>query len=90
MGDTAFTCLEWLLKCFNEYTRDLKERYYNKKLCSARVVTENAYGVLKKNGESFTKSASVNCTTSSTLLWPLYYCIKFVSIEMIHVIQDGD
>ena len=47
MGDTAFTRLEWLLKCFSEYTRDLKERYYNKKLCSARVVTENAYGMLK-------------------------------------------
>ena len=33
IGDTAFPRLEWLLKCFNENTRDLKERYYNKKLC---------------------------------------------------------
>ena len=46
IGDTAFHRLEWLLKCFNENTRDLKEHYYNKKLCSARVVTENAYGML--------------------------------------------
>ena len=30
IGDTAFPHLEWLLKCFNENTCDLKERYYNK------------------------------------------------------------
>ena len=46
-GDTAFSHLEWLLKCFNQNARDLNERYYNKKLCSARVVAENAYGMLK-------------------------------------------
>lgn len=47
IGDSAFPSLEWLIKSFNENTRDPKERYFNKKLRSARVVTENAYGMLK-------------------------------------------
>ena len=47
IGDSAFPCFEWLRKGFNVQTRDPKERLFNKKLCSARVVTENAYGMLK-------------------------------------------
>ena len=31
----------------NENTQDTKEHYYNKKPCSARVVAENCYGMLK-------------------------------------------
>ena len=37
----------WLLKGYNEDSRDPKQRYFNTKLCSARVVTENAYEMLK-------------------------------------------
>ena len=47
IGDSAFPRYPWLLKGYNENTRDTKERYFNKRLCSARVVTENAYGMLK-------------------------------------------
>ena len=47
LGDSAFPRLTWLINGFNENTRDLEERYFNKKLYSARVVTENAYGMLK-------------------------------------------
>ena len=47
IGNTAFSGLEWLFKCFNENMRDLKEHYCNKKLCSARLVAENSYGMLK-------------------------------------------
>ena len=47
LGDSSFPRLPRLIKSFNENTRDPKERYFNKKLCSARVVTENAYGMLK-------------------------------------------
>ena len=43
IGDSAFPRLPWLIKGFNENTRDPKERYFNKKLCSARV----AYGMMK-------------------------------------------
>ena len=47
IGDIAFPKHAWLLKGYNEDTRDPKQRYFNTKLCSARVVTENAYGMLK-------------------------------------------
>ena len=46
ISDTTFPRLEWFLKCFSENTRDLKERYYEENLCSAKVVTEKAYGML--------------------------------------------
>ena len=47
VGDSAFPRHPWLLKGYNEETRDPQQRYLNKILCSARVVTENAYGMLK-------------------------------------------
>ena len=47
IGDSAFPKHSWLLKGYNEDTRDPKQRFFNKKLCNARVVTENAYGMLK-------------------------------------------
>ena len=37
----------WLLKGYSEDIRDPKQRHFNKELCRARVVTENAYGMLK-------------------------------------------
>ena len=43
IGDAGFRKRAWLLKD----TRDPKQRYFNTKLCSARVVTENTYGMLK-------------------------------------------
>ena len=43
IGDAGFRKRAWLLKD----TRDPKQRYFNTKLCSARVVTENAYSMLK-------------------------------------------
>ena len=41
IADSAFPRFAWLLKMFNENTQDPKQRYYNEKLCSARVVSEN-------------------------------------------------
>ena len=43
IGDSAFP------QIFNENTCDLKEKCFNKKLCSARVVTENVYGMLMRS-----------------------------------------
>ena len=34
-------------KCYNENTRDAQHRYFNQTLCSARVVSENTYEMLK-------------------------------------------
>ena len=47
IGDSAFPKHAWSIKVFNEETRDPEQRLFNKKLCSARVVTENAFGMLK-------------------------------------------
>ena len=47
VGDSAFPNPSWLLKPFKDGIRVQKERYFNRRLCSARVVSEHAYGMLK-------------------------------------------
>ena len=47
IGDTAFPKHVWLLKGYNQDTSDPKQRYFSTKLSSARVITENADGMLK-------------------------------------------
>ena len=45
--DSAFSRHAWLVNAFNGNTVDPNERYY-KKLCCARVVSENCYGMSKE------------------------------------------
>lgn len=47
VGDSAFPSRPWLLKPYKEGTLVPKQRYFNNRLCSARVVSEHAYGMLK-------------------------------------------
>ena len=47
IGDSVFPQFAWLMKTYNENTRDNQEKYFNKRLCGAQVVIENAYGMLK-------------------------------------------
>ena len=47
VGDSVFLRHPRLLKVYNEETQDPQQRHLKKKLYSARVVTENAYGMLK-------------------------------------------
>ena len=47
IGDSAFPQFAWLIKACNENTRDNQKKCFNKRLCGTRVVTENAYGMLK-------------------------------------------
>ena len=47
VADSAFPKHSWLIKAYTDETTDAQQRYFNKKLRSARVVTENAYGMLK-------------------------------------------
>ena len=46
VGDSALRNLPWLLKPYKEGTRVPLERYFNLRLCSARVVLEHACGML--------------------------------------------
>ena len=45
-GDSAFPQFAWLIKAYNENTKDNQKKYY-KRLCGVPMVTENAYGMLK-------------------------------------------
>ena len=47
IGDSVFPQFAWLIKAYNKNTRDNQKKYFNKRLCGARVVTENACGMLK-------------------------------------------
>ena len=44
---SAFSQYAWLLEMYNKNTQDKQQKYFNKRLCGARVVTENLYGTLK-------------------------------------------
>ena len=46
VGDSVFPQYEWLLKTYNVNTRDEQQKYFSKRLCGAKVITENAYGML--------------------------------------------
>ena len=48
IGDSAFPQHLWLLKAYKEDKKVDKERYFNKKLCSTQIVTENCYGMPKR------------------------------------------
>ena len=47
VGDSAFPPRSWLLKAFTVPTKDAKEKRFNNKSRTARVVSEHAYGMLK-------------------------------------------
>uniref|UniRef100_A0A3Q3FP78 DDE Tnp4 domain-containing protein n=1 Tax=Kryptolebias marmoratus TaxID=37003 RepID=A0A3Q3FP78_KRYMA len=48
LGDSAYSLLDWLLKPFPDTGRLTSEQqFFNKKMCSAGVVVENAFGRLK-------------------------------------------
>ena len=47
VGNTAFPKHAWLINVLRKDSSDRREKYFNKKLCSARAVFENAYGMLK-------------------------------------------
>ena len=47
IDDSAFPKDSWLIKAYNEETNVTQEKYFNKYLFKARVVTENAYGMMK-------------------------------------------
>ncbi|XP_046858673.1 protein ALP1-like [Xenia sp. Carnegie-2017] len=47
VGDSAFPSHSWLLKPYKEGMREPQKRYFNRRLYSARVVSEHAYGMLK-------------------------------------------
>ena len=68
IGDSAFPRFSWLIKCYNENTRDPHQRYFNKMLYSARVVSENTYGMLKGRSCFLHKKIEAQIFATSSLL----------------------
>ena len=67
IGDNTFRQHAWLLKMHNKNTRD-----HYKRLCGARVVTKNAYGMIKGRWRFLYKKMS---TFQFTLRHHGMYCI---------------
>lgn len=68
VGDSAFPSHPWLLKPYKECTRVPKQRYFNKRLCSARVVSEHAYGMLKGRWRIIYKKTECHLDNISLLI----------------------
>ena len=60
VGDSAFPSRVWLMKAFPDTTGDPAEINFNKKLRSARVVSEHAYGMLKGRWRLLYKKVDCN------------------------------
>ena len=62
LGDKAYPLLPWLIKPYNfGPTLTRSEKLFKKKLCSARVTVEKAFGILKVHWWCFLKRLD-NCT----------------------------
>ena len=48
LGDSAFPFQSWLMKHYTNAALTPKRKYFNYRLCRARMVTEGAYGQLKR------------------------------------------
>ena len=72
IGDSAFPRFSWLIKCYNEKTRDRQQPYFNKILCSARVVLGNACGMLKERWRFLYKKTK---TQPENLCYIIMACI---------------
>ena len=67
IGDSAFPQYEWLLKTYYVNTRDEQQKHFNKRLCGPKVITENAYRMLKGRWHFlYKKNHNVNFPTYVT------------------------
>ena len=94
IGDSAFPQYAWLLKMYNENTRDKQQKSFNKKLCGARMVTGNAYGMLKSRWHFLYKKTecrhfNLRYVSYVTLSWHVLHCMKFVLTDPILANLDG-
>ena len=75
IDDSVFPQYEWSLKTYNVNTRDEQQKYFNKRLCGARVITENAYGMLTGRWRLLYKKKNIMSTFELTLRHHSMYCI---------------
>ena len=91
IGHNAFPQFAWLIKTCYKNTRDNQKKYFTKRLCGARVVFENAYGMLKERCRIlFKKKQNVSFSAFIILEWfALLYTI-YVLKYLILANQDGE
>ena len=89
VGDSAFPQFFCLIKVYNENTRDKQQRYFNKRLCGARVITKNAYGILKWRRCILYRKQNAAYFISAMLLWLASHYITYVLNWQILVNLDG-
>ena len=89
IGDSAFSQYAWLLKVYNENTRDKEQKYFNKGRCGAKVVTENAYDMLKDKWRFLYKKQNVDFSTYVTSSWNVSHRITFLYTDLILANLEG-
>ena len=79
IGDTAFPHLSWLVKSYNENRRDPRQRYFNKMLCNARIVSECTYKMTERRWDILCKKTEAQPVISS---WRALHNITCASQEI--------
>lgn len=66
VGDEAFALKTYLMKPFNqrEALRDMRKERYNKRLCRARRVVENAFGIMAQKWRIFLRPIPLHVSKS--------------------------
>ena len=89
VGDSAFPSRPWLLKAYSDTTKNRKERYFNRKLRSARVVSEHAYGMLKGRFRFVYKKAECRRHNVKAVIIALHIFVLCGLIRVSHVGNSG-
>ena len=67
---------------YNKNTWDKQQKYFNKRLCGARVVTQNAYGIWV-DGAFCTRKQNPDFSIYVTSSWHVLHNLTFVLTGLI-------
>ena len=81
VGDNVFSKFAWVLKAYDDKTKDPQQRYFNKRMRSARIVTENAYGMLEDRWRILYRKTDMR---NFNLRYVVMVCIKLHNLCIEH------
>jgi hypothetical protein len=73
IGDEAFLLMKNLIKPYSQRKITVEEKIFNYRLCRARSVVENAFGILATRFRLFLKPISIDIDKIDTVV--LAYCV---------------